>query len=236
MEPNELEYLTEDHLSIHDYIRILLRSRWIIISSFILLLIAAYLINLNKEPVYQAVTSLIIDQNGVMERTIFDYTAFGKQNTLIANQMEIIKSRNLTERVAKRLDLSDLRDSLRLFMPNEDGEYRYQSMGQLFLVKFGDRPNDPIWPVDIAVWQKDEAPRIIGQLLHDAQPGFPIPDFPSSIQKAHDLAHISHLEISVIQDILLNELSSNLNPEEKEKLFRLKHLGENLLNRRYKNA
>ena len=59
-------------------------------------------------------------------------------------------------------------------------------MGNLFLIKFGDRPFDPVWPVDIAEWDTTQAPRIIGQLLNDAQPGFPIPDFPMSVQKAHD--------------------------------------------------
>lgn len=124
MEPNELEYISEDHLSIHDYIRILLRSRWIIVGSFVLVLAAAVYISYTATPVYEAVSTIMIDKNGTMERTIFDYSAFGNQNTLIANQMEIIKSRNLAERVVRRLDLSDVRDSLSLFQPNEDGEYK----------------------------------------------------------------------------------------------------------------
>lgn len=124
MEQNELEFVEEDHLSIQDYIRILLRSRWIIVGSFVVVLLAALYISYTATPVYEAVTSIMIDKNGAMERTIFDYNAFGNQNTLIANQMEIIKSRHLAERVARRLDLSDVRDSLSLFQPNEDGEYR----------------------------------------------------------------------------------------------------------------
>lgn len=124
MEQNELEFVEEDHLSIHDYIRILLRSRWIIIASFIVILLAAFYISFTATPVYEAATAIMIDKNGTMERTIFDYTAFGNQNTLIANQMEIIKSRNLSERVVRRLDLSDMRDSLSIFQPNKDGEYR----------------------------------------------------------------------------------------------------------------
>ena len=109
-------------------------------------------------------------------------------------------------------------------------------MGKLFLVKFGDQPFDPVWPVDIAEWDYEYAPRIIGQLLNDAQPGFPIPDFPQSIQKAHDFAKISGIEVSVLQDILFNGITQNLSPEEKERLFRLRYLGQNLINRRYKNA
>jgi hypothetical protein len=127
-------------------------------------------------------------------------------------------------------------DTLETSEPNEDGKYLYQSMGKLFLVKFGDQPFDPVWPVDIAEWDYEYAPRIIGQLLNDAQPGFPIPDFPQSIQKAHDFAKISGIEVSVLQDILFNGITQNLSPEEKERLFRLRYLGQNLINRRYKNA
>lgn len=114
--------------------------------------------------------------------------------------------------------------------------YLYQSMGQMFLVKFGDRPYDPVWPVDIASWQVQDADRIIGQLTVDAQQGFPIPDYPMCIQKAYDHAKISGIEVAILQDILLEGIAQNLNEHEKERLLRMKYLGENLASRRYKNA
>lgn len=127
-------------------------------------------------------------------------------------------------------------DTLETSEPDENGEYRYQSMGVLFLVKFGDRPFDPVWPVDIAEADSDDAPRIIGQLLNDAQPGFPIPDFPQSVQKAHDFAMVGGIEISVLQDMLFNGITQNMTPQEKERILRMRYLGQDLLNRRYKNA
>ncbi len=120
--------------------------------------------------------------------------------------------------------------------PDEEGQYRYQAMGKLFLVKFGNRPYDPVWPVDIAEWQIDNADKILGQLTEDAQPGFPIPDFPMCVQKAHDFARVSGLEISVLQDILFQGVAQNLSDEDKEKVLRIKHLGKNLTNIRYRNA
>lgn len=120
--------------------------------------------------------------------------------------------------------------------PDENGSYRYQSMGTLFLVKFGDRPFDPVWPVDIAAWQIDEAEKIIGQLTEDAQPGFPIPDFPMCVQKAHDYAKVNGLEMDVLQDILFEGITKDLTPEERERVLRMKYLGRNLTNIRYKNA
>lgn len=114
--------------------------------------------------------------------------------------------------------------------------YLYQSMGQMYLVKFGDRTFDPIWPVDIASWQVPYADRIIGQLTVDAQHGFPIPDYPMCIQKAHDYAKVSGIEVSILQDILFEGITQKLNDQEKERILRMKYLGENLANRRYRNA
>jgi hypothetical protein len=119
---------------------------------------------------------------------------------------------------------------------DKDGKYFYQSMGKLFLVKFGNRPFDPVWPVDIAEWQLSEAEQILGQLISDAQYGFPIPDFPMCVQKAHDFAKVSGFEIDILQDILVEGITQNLTPKEKEKILRIKYLGKNLTNIRYRNA
>jgi hypothetical protein len=127
-------------------------------------------------------------------------------------------------------------DTLETSQPDEEGHYLYQSMGKLFLVKFGNRPFDPVWPVDIAEWQISEADKIIGQLTKDAQPGFPIPDFPMCVQKAHDFAKVNGLEVDILQDILFDGITQNLTPTEKEKVLRIKLLGQNLTNIRYRNA
>lgn len=127
-------------------------------------------------------------------------------------------------------------DTLETSEPDEEGNYLYQSMGKLFLVKFGNRPFDPVWPVDIAEWQLSEADKIIGQLTKDAQPGFPIPDFPMCVQKAHDFAKVNGLEVDILQDILFEGITQNLTPKEKEKVLRIKYLGQNLTSIRYRNA
>jgi hypothetical protein len=127
-------------------------------------------------------------------------------------------------------------DTLETSEPDENGKILYQSMGKLFLVKFGNRPFDPVWPVDIAAWQLSEVEQILGQLLHDAQYGFPIPDFPMCVQKAHDFAKVNGLEVDILQDILLEGITQNLTQSEREKILRIKYLGKNLTNIRYKNA
>ncbi len=113
----------ESQVSIQDYIRILYRGRWIIISSFIVVFLITLYITYTSPPVYEAMTTVIIKSDGSMERQIFNMDAFGGQTTLIPNQIEILKSRRIAERVIKRLEMAEVRDSLSIFQPNEDGEF-----------------------------------------------------------------------------------------------------------------
>lgn len=120
--------------------------------------------------------------------------------------------------------------------PEDDGQRLYQSLGRLFLVKFGDQSLDPVWPVDIAEWQVKEAEKILGQLTVDAQQGFPIPDYPMTIQRAHDFAKLTGLEVAILEDLLFEGMCQNLTSEQTDRLLRLKHLGRSLAALRYKEA
>lgn len=116
---------------------------------------------------------------------------------------------------------------------DDTGRKLYQSSGSLYLVKFGDKPMDPVWPADIAKWQEGDADRVFGQLVTDAQQGFPIPDYPMCIQRAHEHAKLSGLEIQDFHDLLFGGVCSNLTPEEVDRLLRMRHLGQNLASLRY---
>jgi len=118
--------------------------------------------------------------------------------------------------------------------PQDDGKKLYQSLGKMYLAKFGDRPFDPVWPVDVAIWQVPNVEKILGQLTVDAQQGFPIPDYPMSIQKAHDFAKLTGLEVEILQDLLMEGITQNLTLDESERLLRMKHLGQSLAALRYK--
>jgi hypothetical protein len=120
--------------------------------------------------------------------------------------------------------------------PEDDARRLYQSLGRMFLVKFGDRPLDPVWPVDVAEWQIGQADKVLGQLTVDAQQGFPIPDYPMCIQRAHDFAKLTGLEIEVLQDLLVEGVCQGLTPQESERVLRMKYLGRSLAALRYKEA
>lgn len=127
-------------------------------------------------------------------------------------------------------------DTFETSEPDDEGRRLYQALGKLFLAKFGDRPLDPAWPVDIAEWQIASADKILGQLTVDAQQGFPIPDYPMCIQRAHDYAKLTGIEVEVLQDLLVEGMSQGLTPEESERLLRMKHLGRSLAALRYKEG
>lgn len=122
------------------------------------------------------------------------------------------------------------------FESEDEGKKLYQSMGKMYLVKFGDHPFDPVWPVDVAIWQAPNVEKILGQLTVDAQQGFPIPDYPMTIQKAHDFAKLTGLEIEVLQDLLMRGITQSLTPDEAERILRMKHLGKTLAALRYKEG
>jgi hypothetical protein len=73
-------------------------------------------------------------------------------------------------------------------------------------------------------------------LTVDAQQGFPIPDYPMSIQKAHDFAKLTGLEVEVLQDLLMHGITQSLTPDESERILRMKHLGKTLAALRYKEG
>lgn len=90
------------------------------------------------------------------------------------------------------------------------GEVNKFVAGKMFLVKFGNKPDDPIWPVDIFASQEKECDRILGYLLSDATYGFPIPWYPMSLQKAHENSALVDFDMTIIQDEIMNSIREAL--------------------------
>ncbi len=111
----------EQPLEFSDYLRILYRGRWIIAISFIAVLLAALIYTFKTPPTYEAKTTLLIETTNSVEQSLFNLTSFGNQANMLSNQMEILKSRNIAERVVRKLEHSDVRDSISFFHPLDDG-------------------------------------------------------------------------------------------------------------------
>ncbi len=123
MEHYQENFENEPQLTLQDYLRVLYGGRWLIIISFLVVLVSTAIFTFTAPPVYQAGATVLVEQDKSVERALFDMNTFGSQSTMIANQVEILKSRTLAERVIQALEAASYRDSLEVFQPNSSGEY-----------------------------------------------------------------------------------------------------------------
>lgn len=92
----------------------------------------------------------------------------------------------------------------------DEGEANKFVAGKMFFVKFGKRPRDPIWPVDILEPQVPEAQVIFGSLLADAIDGFPVPFYPRCLQRAHESAALVDFDMDIMQRAIIDAIRQSL--------------------------
>ena len=85
--------------------------------------------------------------------------------------------------------------------------------GQMFLVKFGNRPHDPVWPVDIFRSQVGDTQAILGSITQDACNGFPVPFYPLCLQKAHENAALAGFDLDILQGYIYQGVRESLAEE-----------------------
>jgi len=93
----------QKEVSFQDYLIILKRRRWIVLSAFLIILFSAGIFSFTTQPIYESSTTLMIEEDGGMKKEIFEISSYMKQETMIKNQVEIIKSRTLSELVLQAL-------------------------------------------------------------------------------------------------------------------------------------
>ncbi|MEM6338195.1 MAG: Wzz/FepE/Etk N-terminal domain-containing protein, partial [Bacteroidota bacterium] len=89
--------------SIRDFLDVLLKGKWSILSSFAIVFVAVAVYTFLQNPEYEAHSTLMVDtkrQSKTMEDLIM-----GMGNRNVFNEVEILKSRTLANRVADRLIL-----------------------------------------------------------------------------------------------------------------------------------
>lgn len=94
---------------------------------------------------------------------------------------------------------------------DEDSKYVF---GSLFLTRFGHVIPDALWAIDIFDDQSHEADRITGHLFGDSADGFPVPCYPLSLQRAHEVAKLTDLDASVIQQAVMQGIRSVVGSED----------------------
>lgn len=99
----------QKEVSFQDYLIILKRRKWIVLSAFLVILLSAGIFSLTTQPIYESSTTLMIEEDGGMKKELFEISSYMKQETMIKNQVEIIKSRTLAESVLQALLSSPFR-------------------------------------------------------------------------------------------------------------------------------
>jgi hypothetical protein len=103
------------------------------------------------------------------------------------------------------------------------GEANKYVGGALYFCKFGNRPRDPIWPVDIFLPQVGDAQKVLGYLQADAQNGFPVPFYPQCLQRAHENAAMVEFDFDILQDEIFAGIREVLGEQSHElDIFRLR--------------
>ncbi len=114
-----MEELHERQVSFNDYVRVFYRGRWVIITSFLVVMAITIYITWTTKPEYEASAKLMIEEKG-MEHELFDLGSFMKKETMINNQVEILNSRSLAETVITRLQASEFADQLEVLNRREE--------------------------------------------------------------------------------------------------------------------
>jgi tyrosine-protein kinase Etk/Wzc len=114
----------ERQLTVHDYLRVLYRGRWIIVISFLAVFVSTLYYTFTAEPEWEASALIMVEQQGGVSQSLFDFSTMMKKETMINNQVEILKSRSLAENVVQDLRTSQHASRLRLLGNGPEGGRR----------------------------------------------------------------------------------------------------------------
>lgn len=84
----------EQEIRLSDYINIMLRFKWIVISVFVLVMIGAYFYITNSPRIYRSTSKVLIEDRAANS---FFFNDFGRKTTSLNNNIYILKSRPVLE-------------------------------------------------------------------------------------------------------------------------------------------
>ncbi len=115
----------ERESTFHEYLRILMGGRWIIIISFITVFGFVTYYTFTATPIYRATAKVMFKQNNAAREDFFMLPTFGEKEKLINNQVEILTSRTLAEKVIRNLQKSVYADKL-IILGNDEEEKQHR--------------------------------------------------------------------------------------------------------------
>jgi capsular exopolysaccharide synthesis family protein len=113
--------MPERRVTWRDYARIFYRGRSAVLITFLTVFVIALLITFLQKPVFESSVRLILEEKSGVSQSLFNFTSIITKETVMNNQVEILKSRTLAEGVvlnllkssyAHRLEVLDRPDTL----------------------------------------------------------------------------------------------------------------------------
>lgn len=102
------------------------------------------------------------------------------------------------------------------------------TFGVLHLVKLTEDPDGIVLPVDIPEWLMPRRKEVLEYLAETAKASFPTAGYPEPLLKAHEGAVLHGIEMSFLEDILVEEVMRNQPPEEADRTVEHVALGRGL--------
>jgi len=143
----------EDYIELEDYIKVLLRRKWIVILVIATIFVTTVVFSFLKTPIYEAYTTLHFKKRGVSGRV--EANIFSEAPTLtqteINTQIEIFKSRTTVEEVVRRLNLArNPEDNINQVAENLKNKVAVGLVGSTNLIKITVSSSDPKLAKNIA--------------------------------------------------------------------------------------
>lgn len=114
------DFIDEDSIDLRHYWRVLMRFKWGIAGLGLLSAIVTALIVINADNIYESSATLLIESNQPSITSIEDiYGIDAQSREYFSTQFELLKNRNLAERVIRDLDLLTNPE----FIPEEEGGF-----------------------------------------------------------------------------------------------------------------
>ena len=98
-----------EEMDLLEYWQIIVRRRWLILAVFAIAVVAAAVISLTMEPVYEATTTIMVQEQGSSaEALLFTSMMGGLPRNAVQNYVEILKSRRILDQVKARMGMEEV--------------------------------------------------------------------------------------------------------------------------------
>jgi uncharacterized protein involved in exopolysaccharide biosynthesis len=111
---------SENSVDIFDYVRALYKGKWIILTLFLISVLVGVYISTVQKNIYESVTTFILRKGSSNASVIVSFDAFGSTQNDKENEIQILRSRTLSEKAALKLveavyqNPADKRDTLEI--------------------------------------------------------------------------------------------------------------------------